>query len=135
MYEWEIIGMQTLDTPQPETIVHTRFRVSKGGQAVEYSVGIAPPAAGEPFAPMAGVTHEMAIGWTRAALGPERVHAMEAEVDAKVANAAVTTPAPVEKLPWVAAAEAVEAAAAAKAQAEGEEAAVPKAPRPKSTKA
>jgi len=88
----------------------SNYTVSEDGQQVTYSVNLLPADAAN-FTPYNSITQSQAIQWTKDALGSDRVAAMEAEVDALIAAAAVPTPQPAP-LPWVveeAASEAVDA--------------------------
>ena len=57
------------------------------------------PANPDDFTPYDQITQAQALEWTQAALGPDRVAAMENEVDMLIAQAAVPTPQPAP-LPW-----------------------------------
>jgi hypothetical protein len=108
MKVWTINSLSTLNTPEPETAVMSNFTISEDGQSVTYSVNLL-PTDGKNFIPYADITQAEAIQWTQDALGAERVAAMEAEVDALIAQAAIPTPQP-QPLPWVAPEEVAEAA-------------------------
>ena len=103
---WLINSLSVLNVPEPETVVMSNFTIAQDGQSVTYSVNLLPADASN-FTPYADITHAQAIQWTQDALGADRVAAMESEVDALIAQAAIPTPQP-EPLPWVAP-EAVEA--------------------------
>lgn len=100
MKTWKINSLSTLNSPEPETAVMSNFSISEGGQSVTYSVNLLPADAAS-FTPYADITQAMAIQWTQDALGAERVAAMEDEVDALIAQAAIPTPQPAP-LPWAA---------------------------------
>jgi hypothetical protein len=100
MKVWTINSLSTLNTPEPETAVMSNFTISESGQSVTYSVNLL-PTDGKNFIPYADITQAEAIQWTQDALGAERVAAMEAEVDALIAQAAIPAPQP-QPLPWVA---------------------------------
>ena len=100
MKTWTINSLSTLNTPEPETAVMSNFTISEDGQSVTYSVNLLPADASN-FTPYASITQAMAIEWTKDALGDDRLEAMEAEVDALIAQANVSTPQP-QPLPWVA---------------------------------
>lgn len=100
MKTWTINSLSTMNTPEPETAVMSNFTISEDGQSVTYSVNLLPADASH-FTPYASITQDMAIEWTKGALGADRVAAMEAEVDALIAQANVPTPQPTP-LPWVA---------------------------------
>ena len=87
-----------MNTPQPETAVMSNFSVSQDGQSVTYSVNLLPADASK-FTPYADITQDMAVAWTKDALG-DRVAAMEAEVQALIDAAKVPAPQPAP-LPWV----------------------------------
>ena len=109
MKTWKINSLSTMNTPEPETAVMSNFTISEDGQSVTYSVNLLPADAGN-FIPYADITQAEAIQWTQDALGADRVAAMEAEVDALIAQAAIPAPQP-QPLPWVAPEEVVEAPA------------------------
>jgi hypothetical protein len=108
MKTWTINSLSTMNTPEPETAVMSNFTIAESGQSVTYSVNLL-PTDGKNFIPYADVTQAEAIQWTQDALGADRVAAMEAEVDALIAQAAIPTPQP-QPLPWVAPEAAVEEA-------------------------
>ena len=107
---WSINSLSVMNTPLPETVVMSNFTIAQDGQSVTYSVNLLPADASN-FIPYADITQAQAIQWTQDALGADRVAAMEAEVDALIAQAAIPTPQP-EPLPWVAPETAPEEAAA-----------------------
>jgi hypothetical protein len=107
---WSINSLSVMNTPLPETVVMSNFTIAEDGQSVTYSVNLLPADASN-FIPYADITQAEAIQWTQDALGADRVAAMEAEVDALIAQAAIPTPQP-EPLPWVAPEIAPEEAAA-----------------------
>tara|TARA_R110000868_G_C10883514_1_gene763141 strand:+ start:1243 stop:1584 length:342 start_codon:yes stop_codon:yes gene_type:complete len=108
MKTWTINSLSTLNVPEPETAVMSNFTIAEDGQSVTYSVNLLPADAAN-FTPYADITQAQAIGWTQDALGAERVAAMEAEVDALIAQAAIPAPQP-QPLPWVAPEEVAEVA-------------------------
>ena len=110
MKVWTINSLSTKNTPEPETAVMSNFTISEDGQSVTYSVNLLPADASN-FIPYADITQAEAIQWTQDALGADRVTAMEAEVDALIAQAQVPTPQP-QPLPWVAPEEAASDASA-----------------------
>ena len=65
---------------------------------VSYSVNLLPPDAAN-FTPYADITEVEAIDWTQAALGPDRVAAMEQEVQQNIDQQKIPTPQPAP-LPW-----------------------------------
>jgi len=107
---WSINSLSVMNTPEPETVVMSNFTIAESGQSVTYSVNLLPADASN-FTPYADITQAQAVQWTQDALGADRVAAMEAEVDALIAQAAIPTPQP-EPLPWVAPETAPEEAAA-----------------------
>jgi hypothetical protein len=100
MKVWTINSLSTMNTPAPETAVMSNFTISEDGQSVTYSVNLL-PADAKNFIPYTNITQTEAIQWTQEALGADRVTAMEAEVDALIAQAQIPTPQPTP-LPWVA---------------------------------
>jgi hypothetical protein len=100
MKTWSINSLSVMNTPEPETVVISNFTISEDNQYVTYAVNLL-PADTSNFTPYADITQAQAIQWTQDALGAERVTAMEAEVDALIAQAAIPQPQP-EPLPWVA---------------------------------
>ena len=96
--KWSINSLSVMNTPQPETAVMSNFSVSQDGQSVTYSVNLLPADASK-FTPYADITQDMAVAWTKDALG-DRVAAMEAEVQALIDAAKVPAPQPAP-LPWV----------------------------------
>lgn len=99
MKTWSINSLSVMNTPLPETVVMSNFTISEDNQSVTYSVNLLPADAAN-FIPYADITQAQAVQWTQDALGASRVAAMEAEVDALIAQAAIPVPQP-EPLPWV----------------------------------
>jgi hypothetical protein len=97
-FVWTINSLQVMNTPEPQTVVMSNFTIAKDGQQVNYSVNLL-PANPDDFTPFSDITQEQALAWTQAALGPDRVAAMENEVDMLIAQAAIPTPQPAP-LPW-----------------------------------
>lgn len=97
-YTWTITGLQVMNTPEPETVVLSSFTIAKDGQSVSYTVQLL-PADPANFTPYNQISQAQAIQWTQEALGPERVTAMEGEVDALIAQAQIPQPQ-AEPLPW-----------------------------------
>ena len=97
-FVWTINSLQIMNTPEPQTVVMSNFTIAKDGQQVNYSVNLL-PANPDDFTPFDQITQEQALAWTQAALGPDRVAAMENEVDMLIAQAAIPTPQPAP-LPW-----------------------------------
>jgi len=98
MYNWTINSLQVMNSPEPQTVVMSNFTIAKDGQQVNYSVNLL-PANPDRFTPFDQITQAQTLEWTKAALGPERVSAMENEVAILIAQAAVPTPQPAP-LPW-----------------------------------
>ena len=98
--QWTINSLSVTQSPEPDTVVMSNFTISEDGQSVTYSVNLLPADASN-FIPYADITQAEAVQWTQDALGVDRVAAMEAEVDALIAQAQVPTPQP-QPLPWVA---------------------------------
>ena len=96
---WTINSLSVMNTPLPETVVMSNFTIAQDGQSVTYAVNLLPADASN-FIPYADITQAEAIQWTQDALGADRVTAMEAEVDALIAQAAIPEPVPTP-LPWV----------------------------------
>ena len=97
-FVWTINSLQVMNTPEPQTVVMSNFTIAKDGQQVNYSVNLL-PANPDDFTPFDQITQEQDLAWTQAALGPNRVAAMENEVDMLIAQAAIPTPQPAP-LPW-----------------------------------
>jgi hypothetical protein len=97
-FTWTVNSLQVMNTPEPQTVVMSNFTIAKDGQQVNYSVNLL-PADPENFTPYNEITQAQALEWTQAALGPDRVTAMENEVDMLIAQAAIPTPQPAP-LPW-----------------------------------
>ena len=95
---WTINSLQVMNTPEPQTVVMSNFTIAKDGQSVSYAVNLL-PSNPDDFTPCDQITQDQAIEWTQAALGSERVAAMEEEVDILIAQAAIPTPQPAP-LPW-----------------------------------
>lgn len=99
---WKINSLSVLQQPATNTATMSNFTITGVEGAltgsVTYSVNLL-PADAQNFTPFADITPELAIQWTKDALGADRVAAMEAEVQAQIAAQAVPTPqhAP---LPW-----------------------------------
>jgi hypothetical protein len=99
MKTWTINSLSTTNNPEPDTVVMSNFTIAEDGQSVTYSVNLL-PADTKNFIPYADITQSEAVLWTQDALGAERVAAMEAEVDALIAQAQIPEPTPTP-LPWV----------------------------------
>ena len=97
-FTWTVNSLQVMNTPEPQTVVMSNFTIAKDGQQVNYSVNLL-PANPDNFTPYDQITQAQALQWTQEALGPDRVAAMENEVDMLIAQAAIPTPQPAP-LPW-----------------------------------
>ena len=97
-YTWTVNSLQVMNSPEPQTVVMSNFTIAKDGQQVNYSVNLL-PANPDNFTPYDQITQAQALEWTQAALGSNRVSAMENEVDMLIAQAAVPVPQPAP-LPW-----------------------------------
>jgi hypothetical protein len=102
--QWIINSLSVLQSPEPDTVVMSNFTISDTQDgltgSVTYSVKLL-PADPNNFIPYDQVTQAEAIQWTQAALGVDRVTAMEAEVQAQIDAQKIPTPQPAP-LPWVA---------------------------------
>ena len=102
-YTWKINSLSVMNTPEEDTATMSNFTIlGKDGTvtgSVTYAVNLL-PADGDNFTPYADITQEMAIEWTKAALGTDRVKAMEAEVQAQIVTQNIPTPQSAP-LPWV----------------------------------
>lgn len=91
-----------MQSPEPNTVVMSNFTIlgDDAGitSSVTYSVNLL-PADPANFTPFDQITQEQAIQWTQAALGADRVAAMEAEVQAQIDAQKVPEPQPAP-LPW-----------------------------------
>jgi hypothetical protein len=102
-FTWSINGLLVQNTDGlTEVAVMSNFTIlgvegDISGQ-VNYSVNLLPPDAAN-FTPYADITEAQAIAWTQAALGPERVAAMEQEVQTSIDQQKIPTPQPAP-LPW-----------------------------------
>ena len=105
---WIINALLVENTPEPETVVMSNFTINDTQDgltgSVTYAVNLLPADASN-FTPYADITQAQAIDWTQAALGVDRVAAMEAEVQAQIDAQKIPTPQPAP-LPWVAPTEA-----------------------------
>lgn len=101
-FTWQINSLQVMQTPEPNTVVMSNFTIlGKDGTekgSVTYSVELL-PADPNNFVPFDQITQAQAVDWTQAALGPDRVTAMENEVQAQIDAQRVPTPEPAP-LPW-----------------------------------
>jgi hypothetical protein len=96
---WIINSLSIINKPLPETAVMANFTIEKDTYSVSYSVNLLPATVAK-FTPYAKITEDMAIAWVKAALGDSRVIAMEAEVDEKIAEAAMNS-LKIAPLPWL----------------------------------
>lgn len=101
-YTWAINNLQVLQNPEPNTVVLSNFTLlGVDGDAkgfVTYSVELL-PADPANFVPYDQITEALAIQWTQAALGPERIASMEQEVQVQIDNYNIPVPQPAP-LPW-----------------------------------
>lgn len=101
-YTWTIDRLLVEQTPEPNTVVGSNFTISgvedELSGSVNYTVALLPPDPGK-FTPYDQITQAQAIEWTQASLGPDRVAAMEAEVQAIIDSQKIATPQPAP-LPW-----------------------------------
>ena len=102
-YTWSINGLLVENNPEPETVVISNFTINGVDEngitgQVNYSVNLL-PADSSSFTPLADITEEQAIEWTKDALGIERVNNMQQEVSDQIELALVATPQPAT-LPW-----------------------------------
>lgn len=101
-FTWKINSLQVMQSPEPNTVVMSNFTIlgDDAGitSSVTYSVNLL-PADPANFTPFDQITQEQAIQWTQAALGADRVAAMEAEVQAQIDAQKVPEPQPAP-LPW-----------------------------------
>jgi hypothetical protein len=101
---WTINSLSVVQSPEPNTVVMSNFTISDTQDgltgSVTYSVNLL-PASTSNFIPYDQVTQAEAIQWTQAALGVDRVTAMEAEVQAQIDAQKVPNPQPAP-LPWAA---------------------------------
>lgn len=80
--------------------VHWRYSASDdaGHTAVDYSTQSVGFTEGDPFIPFADLTLDIVAGWVEAAIGPERIAEMQADLAAQIAQQVtptrLTLPAP-----------------------------------------
>ena len=101
---WKINGLMVMNNYLPDMVTMSNFSISGSedgltGQ-VSYAVNLLPPDHGN-FTAFDQITEEMAIEWTKGALGVKRVAAMEKEVQDQIEAQKVLTPQSAP-LPWVA---------------------------------
>jgi hypothetical protein len=82
--------------------IHWRLNGTDGtyNATVYGSVGVTYDPA-DPFTPYDQLTQDQVIGWTKGALGADRVDELEANIDAQLANLA-NPPVVTPPLPWAA---------------------------------
>lgn len=101
-FTWKINSLSVMNVPEVDTAVMSNFTISGVESSltgsVTYSVNLL-PADADNFTPYADITQDMAIQWTKDALGVDRVTAMEAEVQAQIDTQKIPTPQPAP-LPW-----------------------------------
>ena len=101
-FNWKVNGLQVLQNPEPNTVTMSSFTIvgTEGDitGSVTYSVNLLPPDPKD-FTAFDQITQDMAVEWTKAALGEDRVAAMEAEVQASIDAQKVPEPTPAP-LPW-----------------------------------
>ena len=104
-YTWKINSLSVMNVPEADTAVMSNFTIlgvdSSLTGSVTYSVNLL-PADADNFTPYADITKDMAIQWTKDALGVDRVTAMETEVQAQIDAQKIATPQPAP-LPWASA--------------------------------
>jgi len=71
--------------------VHWRVSKTDGDHSGSSYGTVGLEAPGESFVEWADVTEEMAVGWAKAALGDDQVAAIEAAIDAQIAEQATPT--------------------------------------------
>ena len=101
-FQWKVTGLQVFQDPKPNTVTMSNFTIlgTEGDLvgSVSYAVNLLPPDP-KKFTAFDQITQDMAVGWTKAALGQDRVTAMEAEVQALIDAQKAPQPAPAP-LPW-----------------------------------
>jgi hypothetical protein len=104
---WIINTLSVMNTPKPQTVVMSCFKLSDIQDGLSGSVMSCVnllPVDVSNFTSYADITQAQAVQWTQDALGVQRVADMEAEVQALIDAQKVLTPQPMP-LPWVEAAE------------------------------
>ena len=101
-FVWSINGLQVMQTPEANTVTMSNFTILGTEDditaSISYSVNLL-PANPDNFTPFDQISQEQAIQWTQEALGPERVAAMEEEVQQQIDIQKIPTPQPAP-LPW-----------------------------------
>lgn len=101
-FTWKVNSLQVMQEPGPNTVTLSTFTIlgeDDGTQgSVSYAVNLLPAAPAD-FVPFDQITEEVAVQWTQEALGPDRVAAMEAEVQKLIDDQKIPTPQPAP-LPW-----------------------------------
>lgn len=103
-YTWVIEQLDCYPEKDGETdvvfVIHWRLNAQQGQYAASaYGTVNVTYAPGEPFTPYADLTQEQVVGWTQAALGPEQVAQLEANLAASIA-AQANPPVVSPPLPW-----------------------------------
>ena len=102
MFNWTVSAMDyTVSQDGHTNVVNTvHWRCSKtdgDNSGSSYgTVGLEPP--GESFVEWDDITEDIAVGWAKAALGDDQVAAIEAAIDAQIAEEA--NPTRGEGVPW-----------------------------------
>jgi hypothetical protein len=102
MFNWTVSAMDyTVSQDGHTNVVNTvHWRVSKedgDNSGSSYgTVGLEAPSG--TFVEWADITEDMAVGWAKAAMGDEQVAAVEASIDAQIAEQA--NPTRGEGVPW-----------------------------------
>ena len=108
--KWSINNLMVMAAAQPNTVTMSNFTIASTQNglsgSVTYSVNLLP--ATETFTPFDQITEAQAVAWTKEALGPDRVMAMENEVRAQIEAQLVAVPQSAP-LPWAALVEGVPA--------------------------
>jgi len=102
-YVWTINSLSVVHSPNANTPDMASFTINGDdgtfkGQ-VTYSVNLLPPDPAAPPVALEALTEEQAIAMVQAALGEDRVTAMQAEVQAQITAQETPAPEPVP-LPW-----------------------------------
>lgn len=102
--KWKINSLMVMNGDSPDLVTMSNFSISDSqdgltGQ-VSYAVNLL-PADSAHYTAFKDITEDMAVAWTKEALGVKRVVAMEKEVQDQIEAQKVPTPQ-VAPLPWVA---------------------------------
>lgn len=99
---WRIDFLPVLQTPEPNTVVSSVYTVVgvDGDVTAEVigSVNLPPPDPSD-FTPYDQITQSQAVAWTKSALGPEMVAALESQVQWTLDKNKVPQPT-TPPLPW-----------------------------------